>query len=95
MLKPVDTKIHNKPKFIDRGPPIPASPRTLKVRRNKLLKQKQQLIDLEDGDPATGFLPLVDEQLELLEKFRNECQAHQAFWLSRMIEFYLAPKLEN
>jgi hypothetical protein len=95
MLRPVDTNIQIKPRYRDRGAPIPASPRTLKVRRNKLLKQKQQLIDEPDGDPAKGFLPLVDEQLGLLDEYRNEFQAHEAFCLSGMIDYALRVRPET
>jgi len=78
------------PRF-DRGPPIPASPRTLTIRRDRLLKQRQRLMDEPDGDPAKSLLPLVDEQLRLLDEHCNEFQTQEALCLSRMIEYWLSP----
>jgi hypothetical protein len=83
--------IQIEPRRFDRGPPIPASPRTLTIRRDRLLKQRQQLIDEPDGDPAKGLMPLIDEQLGLLDEYCNEFQAHEAFCLSSMIEYWLSP----
>jgi len=90
MLSLLDTNAQTKPRHRHRdgGAPIEAYPRTLKFHMDKLLKEKQRLIEEPDRDYAKRLSSLIDEKLGLLDEIRQKIQAYEAFWLSR-IEYAL------
>jgi hypothetical protein len=97
MLKIVPKKNRTEPKFIDMGPMRPpepaAAPWAVKARINRLLKQKQRL--LEDAIPESRdyLVPFIERVLVSLKKFPTENQVSSVANASNLIDIWLAGDL--
>jgi hypothetical protein len=95
-MKVANKKIPTEPKFIRmaNGSSEPAAaPRTVKARVNRLLRQKQRLVEDAIPESRDYLVPFIERVLVSLKKFPTEYQVSSVANASNLIDIWLAGDL--
>src|ERR1039457_4834967 len=98
MMKVANKKIPTEPKFIRmaNGSSEPAAaPRTVKASINRLLKQKERLLENPVPETRALLVPYLEEALVRLKRSPTKYQASFAANASHCIDIWLACELTD